>query len=172
MSSPSILSLSLLSLLAGTIKAPPTRANYSVAEARPYRISVDPAFIEETREKVADFRTSIEITGPAWAEGPPAAKIAEFGKYWTETYNWTAVQDKINSGFDQYMITLPPPGGNYSLPLDIYFKHQLSNRSDATPLLVCIYGMRTNGVPGPELQHLPPSTHRHPVCRITSNKCH
>lgn len=139
LSSSSVLSLPLLSLLFTSVQSAETNTNTSVTQPRPYKINVDPAFLEETRKKVANFRPSIEITGPEWADGAPLSVITEFAEYWTESYNFTAeVQDKINAEFDQYLITLPPPGGNYNLSLDVYFKHQRSNKTDAIPLLVCI----------------------------------
>ncbi|PVH91754.1 alpha/beta-hydrolase [Periconia macrospinosa] len=132
----SLASIPLLSLLFADVHLANAADSTSKAP-QPYKINVDPAFIEETRRKVANFRPSVELSGPAWAEGPPLEDITNIAKYWKESYNWSAVESKINSEFSQYTISLPPPGGNYDLPLeDIYFIHQRSNRSDAIPLLM------------------------------------
>ncbi|PVI00160.1 alpha/beta-hydrolase [Periconia macrospinosa] len=127
--------LPLLSVTVAIVRSAPTN-NYINGQARPYQINVDPKFIEQTRQKVSDFRTSIELEGPAWADGPPLADITEFGTYWTETYNWTAVQDKMNSEFSQFITTLPSPGEKYNLPVDMYFRHERSSKADAIPLLM------------------------------------
>lgn len=103
---------------------------------QPYTINVDPGFIEQTRKKVSDFRPSLEISGPEWADGPPLSKLNEFAEYWANSYDWWAVQSRINSESSQFKITLPPPGGKYNLSVELYFRHERSNRTDAIPLLM------------------------------------
>jgi pimeloyl-ACP methyl ester carboxylesterase len=108
----------------------------STYQPRPYKIDVDPSFIEETRIKVSKFRPSIDIAQPAWFDGPPTSNITSLAKYWAEEYDWFADQSEINANFSHYITTVPPPGGNYSDSLDIHFIHQRSKREDAIPLLL------------------------------------
>lgn len=103
---------------------------------RPYTINVDPAFIEETRLKASTFRPTIDITQPAWSDGPPSANISSIAKYWAEEYDWAAEQAQINANFSHFITTLPAPGGNYNSPLDVHFIHQRSKRADAIPILM------------------------------------
>jgi hypothetical protein len=124
------------SLLAtANANANPTGENTVTSKPRPYKINIDPSFIKETRSKVVSFRPTVDIDAPAWSEGPPSSNITAIAKYWTEEYDWFADQDQINANFSHYIITVPPPGGNYSKNLDIHFIHQRSKRFDATPLL-------------------------------------
>ncbi|CAI6339230.1 unnamed protein product [Periconia digitata] len=127
-------SVPLLSLLIANVQSAST--NDSSNQPQPYTVDVDPAFIEKTRQKVANFRPTIEISGPDWYDGPPLKDLTEIAEYWTDSYNWSTVQSKLNSEGSQYMVTLPPPGGKYDLPLDVYFRHHRSNRTDAIPLLM------------------------------------
>lgn len=107
----------------------------STYKPRPYSIDVSPSFIEETRQKVIKFRSTVDITQPAWFDGPPASNITSLAKYWEEEYDWFEDQDSINANFSHYITTVPPPGGNYNSTLDIHFIHQRSEREDAIPLL-------------------------------------
>lgn len=126
--------LTLLSLFTTSIHA--SSKTRSIYKPRPYTINVDPSFIEETRLKARSFRSSLDITQPAWADGPSTSIITSFAKYWEETYDWSAVQSQINANFSHYITTVPPPGGRYNNSLDIHFIHQRSKRDYAIPLLM------------------------------------
>ena len=103
---------------------------------RPYNIDVDQQLIEQTRQKAASFRPSVDIDEPAWTDGPPTSEILSIAKFWVDEYSWSKVQDQINANFSHFMTTVPPPGANYDRPLDIHFIHQRSARSDAIPMLM------------------------------------
>ncbi|KAJ4301056.1 hypothetical protein N0V90_003146 [Kalmusia sp. IMI 367209] len=127
--------LPLLSLLTAAVSAHPLTERAPTYEPKPYTVNVDPAFIQETRDKVIKFRETVDIDAPAWFDGPPATDINAVAKYWAEEYDWSAVQDGINANFSHYYTTVPAPGGNYTQPLDLHFIHQRSEREDAIPIL-------------------------------------
>ncbi|EMD60736.1 hypothetical protein COCSADRAFT_150938 [Bipolaris sorokiniana ND90Pr] len=103
---------------------------------RPYEINVDPAFLEQTRSKVASFRSTADIAAPAWFDGPPSSNISSIAAYWSEEYDWLSEQKRLNEEFDHYITTVPPPGEGYNDSLDIHFIHQRSEKADAIPLLM------------------------------------
>ncbi|PVH93276.1 putative epoxide hydrolase [Periconia macrospinosa] len=103
---------------------------------RPYTLNINPEFVEQTRLKAANFRTSIEIAAPAWFDGPPESNISALASYWAKEYNWPSEQERLNEQFDHYMTTVPPPAGSYNESLDIHFIHQKSKKDDAIPLLM------------------------------------
>ena len=125
--------LPIASIALGAHALPHTDPRY---QPRPYVIDVDPQLIEDTRQKAANFRPTLDITQPPWTDGPPVTEILSIAEYWTEEYDWPAVQASINANFSHYMTTVPPPGGNYNQTLDIHFIHQRSARTDAIPLLM------------------------------------
>ena len=127
----------LLSFLTATSTAHPIQESAPLYHPKPYTISVDPAFIEETRIKASKFRDTVDIDAPAWFDGPPTSKISTIAKYWSEEYDWFKIQDGMNKDFSHFHTTVPSPGGNYKSneSLDLHFIHQLSEREDAIPIL-------------------------------------
>lgn len=72
-------------------------ATYGATPA-PFNIDVDPAFIEETQQKVATFRYTRDDLGfPAFSDGPPLSDARWFHDAWVNSYNWTQVQAELNS---------------------------------------------------------------------------
>lgn len=111
-------------------------SNDPVYSPRSYVASIDPRLVEETRQKVYSFRSSLDIIEPAWTEGPPTSDILSIASYWTGEYDWSAVQSQINTNFSHYISTVSPPGGSYNRSLDIHFIHERSAREDAIPVLM------------------------------------
>jgi pimeloyl-ACP methyl ester carboxylesterase len=128
--------LPLILLLSKTLRAFPIDENNTLYQPRPYTVSVDPVFIEETRMKASTFRSSIDINAPAWFDGPPAADIDSFATYWADEYDWSAVQEGINANFSHFYTTVPTPGNGYNETVDLHFVHQRSERKDAIPILL------------------------------------
>jgi hypothetical protein len=110
--------------------------NTAMYEPRPYNISVDPAFIEETRGKVEKFRGTADVSAPPWFDGPPAANINSVAKYWAGSYDWSAAQASINSNFSHYFTTVPPPSVNYNESVDLHFIHERSEMENAIPIIL------------------------------------
>jgi pimeloyl-ACP methyl ester carboxylesterase len=127
--------LPLIFLLSPTLRADPANRGVDRYQPRPYTVNVDPAFIEETRMKASKFRNSVDSSAPAWFDGPPASEIESVAKYWTENYNWSAVQDEINANFSHFYTTVPPPSDRYNESVDLHFIHQRSEEENAIPIL-------------------------------------
>jgi hypothetical protein len=76
---------------------PNVKAKFGSSPA-PFEIDVDPVFIEELRLRVNQARAPIQIQGldPEDDDGPILANFTKIKDYWTDEYDWEAVQDGIN----------------------------------------------------------------------------
>ncbi|KAL2203731.1 alpha/beta-hydrolase [Sarocladium strictum] len=105
---------------------------------QPFNISVSSGFIHETEERVNRFRPSLDLEDDSnqnWSDGPPSANVTALAKYWAEDYEWKEVQDKMNSDFSHFSISLPGVRG-YDAAIPLHFVHERSQDEDATPLLL------------------------------------
>lgn len=100
---------------------------------RPFKISVNPDFIRETKLKASLTRNTIDLDQPDFADGPPRHNITTIRNYWVKEYSWASVQE-INNKLTQYTTTVYADG-NYTYPIPLHFVHHKSPRSDAIPLL-------------------------------------
>ena len=127
----------LLALLIATSNAHPVREGNTVVQPTTYKVDIDPAIIEEIRDKASRYRPSEPLDAPAWFDGPPTSEINAIAEHWATDYDWSRVQDGINSNFSHFYTTVPSPGGDYASeePLDLHFIHQRSKRNDAIPIL-------------------------------------
>lgn len=107
----------------------------SSSDPKPFHISVNRQFIEETTLKVKLYRPSRDIQVADWSDGVPGDKLSAVADYWANEYRWSAIQGEINANFSHYTITVPG-NGNYLHPIPLHFIHHRSPRSDATPLLL------------------------------------
>jgi hypothetical protein len=64
---------------------------------QPFKIQVDPDFIDYTKKKVELTRFAEDVEQPDFTDGPPAHKAMEVKDYWTQEYNWDSVQSKLNN---------------------------------------------------------------------------
>ena len=103
----------------------------------PMIIDVDPRFIAETRLKASLTRNPIDIELPPFTEGVPSHNLTTIRDYWVNQYNWSAVQESLNTDFNHFTTTIGPlPSSyNYTRPLPLHFIHHRSPRSNAIPLL-------------------------------------
>ncbi|PVI04574.1 alpha/beta-hydrolase [Periconia macrospinosa] len=133
-----LLTVSQASAINSTDKYGPSHINahYGSSPSR-MTIDVDPAFIEETRLKVSLTRTPIEINIPVFTEGIPSHNLTSIRDYWTSTYDWSKIQNELNSQFDHFTTTVGPlPSSfNYTHEIPLHFIHHRSPRPDAIPLL-------------------------------------
>lgn len=60
--------------------------------------------------------------------------IVPLAKYWAEDYDWFAEQDRINSNFPHFTITIPQVSTKYNHSQDIHFIHRRSERDNVIPL--------------------------------------
>jgi hypothetical protein len=76
---------------------PNVKAKFGSSPAR-FEIDVDPVFVEELRLRVYQARAPIPIEGlePEDDDGPILANFTSIKDYWTDEYNWEAVQESIN----------------------------------------------------------------------------
>ena len=63
----------------------------------PFKIKVDPEFVEFTKKKVNLTRYAVDIDQPDYTDGPPRHKTSEIKDYWSQKYDWEKVQDQLNS---------------------------------------------------------------------------
>lgn len=102
---------------------------------QPFKISVDPAFIEQTLTKVNMYRPSRDVSTQWTNEGPPRANITQLAKYWAEDYNWFDIEEQINANFSHFATTVPG-GRGYEHPIPLHFVHERSSKANAIPLLL------------------------------------
>jgi pimeloyl-ACP methyl ester carboxylesterase len=109
------------------------------SEPKPFQISVDTGFIKRTVQKAGLYRSSIALIeqNSTWEDGPPPQEINELARYWTQEYDWLAVQKQLNSNFSHYTTNILG-SRNYQHPIPLHFVHERSSQSpeDAIPLLL------------------------------------
>jgi hypothetical protein len=62
----------------------------------PFKIDVDPKFIEETVLKASLTRYAVDLEEPALQDGPSRDNVTTVRDYWVNQYNWFHVQDRLN----------------------------------------------------------------------------
>lgn len=103
-------------------------------EPAPFTIKVDPSFVLATKEKAGNTRLAIDLDEPDFVEGIPSAVVAGWSEYWGSTYDWDAVQKKLNCDFNHFTTTVHA-GENFTDDIPLHFIHHRSERADAIPLL-------------------------------------
>lgn len=67
---------------------------------KPFKINVDPQFIEDTRRRVKATRAPVSIGEED--DGPSLANFTAIRDYWVNEYNWKKTQDSINQRCDLF----------------------------------------------------------------------
>lgn len=67
---------------------------------KPFKINVDPKFIEDTRRRVEITRAPISIGDVD--DGPTLNNFTVIRDYWVNEYNWEKVQESINQRYDAF----------------------------------------------------------------------
>ena len=62
----------------------------------PFKIDVDPDFIQQTVLKASLTRYAVDIEVPDLTDGPPRHNVTTVRDYWVNQYNWFDIQDQIN----------------------------------------------------------------------------
>ena len=62
----------------------------------PFKIDVDPEFIEQTVLKASLTRYVVDVEEPDFVAGPPRHNVTTVRDHWVNQYNWFDVQDQIN----------------------------------------------------------------------------
>jgi hypothetical protein len=107
----------------------------NVSTPQPFKISVDPAFIEQSLAKVKMYRPSRDVSEQWTNEGPARANITQLASDWVEDYNWFDIEEQINTNFSHFATTVPGSAG-YKYPIPLHFVHERSSEVNAIPLLL------------------------------------
>ncbi|PNP44451.1 hypothetical protein TGAMA5MH_03797 [Trichoderma gamsii] len=102
---------------------------------KPFKINVDRAFIEDTRQRVLHARAP-DFIG-ATTDGPAANNFTTIRDFWVNKYNWDEAEASINDKLEQFTILVEPVIDNATYPVPLHFVHHRSPRDDAIPLLFC-----------------------------------
>ncbi|PNP45074.1 hypothetical protein TGAMA5MH_03123 [Trichoderma gamsii] len=100
---------------------------------KPFKINVDPQFIEDTRRRVKATRAPVSIGEED--DGPSLANFTAIRDYWVNEYNWEKTQDSINQRLKQFTTVVEITDKNTTIPVPLHFVHHTSPRDDAIPLL-------------------------------------
>ena len=127
----------------------------------PFKIDVDPNFINETVQKVSHTRYAVDIDESDLTDGPPRHNVTTVRDFWVNNYDWFDVQDQLNnrcvsaypssslgtaeimpvhanqsSRYNHFTTSVQTgPRSNFTDPVPLHFVHHRSNRTDAIPLL-------------------------------------
>ncbi len=93
----------------------------------PARIDVDPAVIDDLRERLRRTRWPEGYADVGWELGTDPAYLRGLIEEWAGSFDWYAVQERFNA-FDQIKVVVDGQR--------IHAFHQRSPRADATPLLL------------------------------------
>lgn len=96
-------------------------------DVTPTRIDVDPAVIDDLRERVLRTRWPEPYADVGWSLGTDTDYLRSLADEWATTFDWYAVQDRFNA-FAQIETVIDGQR--------IHAFHQRSPRADATPLLL------------------------------------
>lgn len=100
---------------------------------QPFRVSVEPAVIEDLRGRLRRTRWPEPATAPGWVQGAPTAFVRELCSYWVDGYDFAAAERRLNR-HPQFRTSIDGLG--------VHFIHVRSPRPDAIPLVM------THGWPG------------------------
>ena len=105
----------------------------------PFEIQVPDADLADLKQRLARTRWPEAETVSDWSQGIPLAYVQELCAYWRESYDWRAVEARINA-LPQFVTTIDG--------VDIHFLHVRSPQDDAKPLVL------THGWPGSIVEFL------------------
>ncbi|KAK1237190.1 hypothetical protein MKX07_006069 [Trichoderma sp. CBMAI-0711] len=101
---------------------------------KPFELRVNKDFIDDTRQRVLSARSPIFLETSTY-EGPSRENFTHVQEYWVQEYNWTRVEESINTQLQQFTTIVEPTIGNDTSPIPLHFVHHRSPREDAIPLL-------------------------------------
>jgi epoxide hydrolase len=105
----------------------------------PFTIRVDDAVLRDLHDRLDRTRLPDQIVGTGWEYGIPADYVGQLVEYWRRTYDWRAVEARLNE-LPHYRITIDGQA--------IHFIHARSPHPGALPLLI------THGWPGSVVEFL------------------
>jgi pimeloyl-ACP methyl ester carboxylesterase len=104
-----------------------------MADVTPFTIDIPEAELTDLRDRLARTRWPEPETVDDWSQGVPLAYLQEVCSYWATSYDWRAVEARLNA-LGQFRTDVDGLG--------IHFIHQRSPHDDAMPLVI------THGWPG------------------------
>jgi pimeloyl-ACP methyl ester carboxylesterase len=122
-------------LLCSLVALPGVQSSAGRHEPQAYHIKIDETQRDDIRQRASNFLVTPNIDVPEWYDGPPGPGLGSIAKYWATEFDFQRFEDEINNNFSHYMTTLPPPGGGYNRSLEVHYVHQVSERTDAIPIL-------------------------------------
>jgi pimeloyl-ACP methyl ester carboxylesterase len=96
-------------------------------EITPFTIEIPQGDLDHLHERLATARWPGELPGVEWARGVPLDYLEELAEHWRTTYDWRAEESKLNE-FAQFTTEIDGQR--------IHFLHVVSDRPDATPLMI------------------------------------
>lgn len=105
---------------------------------QPFELALTPEFIQQTRVRAQNYKPSLDLNNGSdsdWSDGPPTKAMSSLAKYWAEDFDWFEVQQKMNSDFHHYTVTIPKTS-RYDAELPLHFVHERSTDENAVPLLL------------------------------------
>lgn len=108
-------------------------------DVKPFKIDVPAEEIADLMGRLSRTRWAEAAPVADWSQGVPLRYLQALCQYWTDSYDWSARQDYLNS-FPQYTTTIDG--------LDVHFLHIPSPHTEALPLVL------THGWPGSFVEFL------------------
>lgn len=102
-------------------------------QVRPFAIDIDPARLDDLRQRVRATRWPAAMHASDWHEGTSLAFMQRVAHHWIEDFDWRAQQARLNA-LPQFLAEIDG--------LDIHFVHQRGHGPDPLPLVI------THGWPG------------------------
>lgn len=99
----------------------------------PFTVDIEPAQLDDLRERLARTRWPDRETCTGWEQGIPLAYTRELAEYWRDGYDWGRCQSLLNR-WPQFVTRIEG--------IDIHFIHRRSPEPGARPLII------THGWPG------------------------
>ncbi|MFI7219412.1 epoxide hydrolase family protein [Micromonospora maritima] len=106
---------------------------------RPYRVEIPQTALDDLADRLRRTIWPGELPDAGTAYGMPTARVRELATYWLETFDWRAVEARLNA-HPQFVTDIDGE--------QIHFLHIRSSRPDATPLVL------THGWPGSVVEYL------------------
>jgi microsomal epoxide hydrolase len=94
---------------------------------RPFKIDIPQSRLDDLKQRLAATRWTDEMPGVGWSRGAPLAYVKELAEYWRTSYDWRAVEARLNQ-YPQFLTEIDGA--------QVHFLHVRSPEPDATPLIL------------------------------------
>ncbi|KAK8048395.1 hypothetical protein PG994_010125 [Apiospora phragmitis] len=104
-----------------------------MSDIKPYQIAVPGARLDDLKQRLSLAKFPDELDEAGWDLGAPLTDVKRLTQHWEQTYDWSAVEQMLNSMLPQF--TTPVQCDDGFEPLAIHFVHRPSPVKTAIPLL-------------------------------------